>query len=179
MSTEIFPTRLILAAEFIDQPLEGFEWHDSSRGSRKEARVLRRLPDLGSVTVYVGNGPYSLPRGYKPDAVWFEAFGGGIDSYGQRLGQFFFCLGREIDLLDARAGRDHKPIRFVTELGATITPDGGEDEPDWDDDERNAALRAMQATPGSTSRYFHAPMDGCNHAAYGPFVPPECAETKP
>jgi hypothetical protein len=173
MSTEIFPTRPIPAAEFIDQPLEGFEWQDVPDHPRGVVRALRRLPDLGSVIVYVGNGRYSRPRGYKPDAVWFEAFGLGIGSYGSRLGQFFFCLGREIDLLDARAGLDPDPIRFVTELGATITPDGGEDEPDWDEDERDAALRAMQASPGSTTIYFKAPTDVHGRPEFASFVPSE------
>jgi len=154
VSTEIFPTRLIAAADFIDKPLDGFEW--STDPERPYLRVLRRLPSDGSVIVYIGNGRYARDRGYKHDAVWFEVFGIGMGSYGRRLGQFFHLLGKQIERLQ---GSSDGPIRFVTELGATVTPDGGEDDPEWDADLHMAALSAMQTAPGTTTRFFKAPSD--------------------
>lgn len=138
MSTEIFCTKPLSGKTFIGQPLEGFEWK-SEASPPINTRVLVHTATGKSVLVYVGNGRYVEPRGYRDDAVWFEAF-----AWSDAVPELFDRLG---DLLDCT---------FVTEVGEEVSAERPDN---WDDDLVAAALHAIQKTPGSTSRYFKKPRD--------------------
>jgi len=138
MSTEVFPTIALRAADVVDRALPGFEWLNHPHCKDPAVRVLRKLPDGGAVTVYVGNGGHRFERGYRDDAVWFEVFGmGGPRGYS---GPFFQALGALLG------------CEFVTELGQRLD-ERGIDSNDWGDADHHwseMAVRAMEKAPGST-----------------------------
>lgn len=148
MSTEIFPTVPLRAAEIIDRPLPGFEWAPERYRPCPSVRALWHLVDGSMTLVYIGNGPYGFDRGYREDAVWFEAFG--LDGPSGFTGPFFYALGALLG------------CEFVTEIGQRLNREDGIDSDDWGENEEGwhpLVVRAMERAPGSTggSRIYMKP----------------------
>jgi hypothetical protein len=170
MSTEVFPTSALHIADVFEKPLEGFEWRKGTRDPEgKRCQLLYR--DGSCVAVHFGNGIYLYDRQYREDAVWFECYGMGIKLRHAEMSAFFNALGTLLD------------CDFVSEIGEWVNAD---EDGVWDEDLRDDAIRAMQRSPGSISRYFHKgdPTDKSeNRKPYDPDAempdlppdPPSCA----
>ncbi len=141
MSTEVFPLTPLQDVYVRNAIASAVDWDLSDVATTPHcgSSATLRLKDIGAVRIYFGNGAHRFDRGYRPDAVWFEAFGmGGPRHY---TGPFFKALGALLG------------CEFVTELGQKLDEEEGIDSDDWGDGELGwhpVAISAMEREPGST-----------------------------
>lgn len=128
MSEEVFPTRYVPAASFINVPIDGWIWTFTERSFW----FLHEPHRVGAV-VWIGNEKHKAHRGYKHDAVWFEFFGQNLASK---------AVARFAEVVGSKLG-----CPLVSEYGELMDGEGTYDRALID-----RMVEAMQREPGSIER---------------------------